>query len=75
LLRAGVYRTLIKGVFNLITGSTGIHLAEPARASPGKMGKGTDLYSKKKKKRPFILNVLFRHFESTRWSVALDDGG
>jgi hypothetical protein len=48
LLKTGIYRTFIKTVSNIIKGSTGIHLAEPARTSPGKMRKGIDLHSKKK---------------------------
>jgi glycosyltransferase involved in cell wall biosynthesis len=80
LLKPGIYRTFIESVFHIIKGSTGIHLAEPpARTSAGKMRKGIDLHSKKKRKRRFILNVFlnafFRHFEFARWSKALDDGG
>ena len=75
LLKTGIYKTFVKSVFNIVLGSIGIHLAEPAHPSPGKSGEGVDLYPKKRRKRPFILNVLFRHLELTRWSAALDDGG
>jgi glycosyltransferase involved in cell wall biosynthesis len=63
LLWAGTYRTSIKSVFNIITGST------------GKIGRGIGLRPKERRKRRFILNVFFRYFELTRWSAALDDGG
>jgi glycosyltransferase involved in cell wall biosynthesis len=74
LLKAGIYWKFMVSVFNIITGSTGIYLAESARPSPEKMGKEVNLDYKKRRKRPFILNVLFRHIEHTRWSAALDDG-
>ena len=75
LLKAGIYRTFLKSVFSIIKGSTGVDVTEPAHASPGKMGKGVDLHSKKRTNRRFILNVFFAHFEFARWSAALDDGG
>jgi glycosyltransferase involved in cell wall biosynthesis len=74
LLKAGLYRTSMKSVVNIITGSTGINLTEPARPSPEKMGKAVKLYSKKRKRRPFILTMILRRIESTRWSAALNDG-
>ena len=75
LLKAGIYWKFLASVFKIVTGSTGIHHAEPARPSPEKMGKGVNLDYKERRKRPFFLNVLFRHIEQTRWSAALDDGG
>ena len=75
LLKAGTYRTFLKSVFHMIVGSIGIHLAQPARPLPAKMGEGVDFYFEKRRKGRFILNVFFRHFEVTRWSAALDDGG
>ncbi len=74
LLKAGIYSTFLISVFNIITGSTGIHLANPGRPSPGKTGKGAILHNKKSRKRPFILSMIFRRIEFTRWSAALNDG-
>jgi glycosyltransferase involved in cell wall biosynthesis len=62
LLKAGIYKTFVKSVFNLVTRST---------------SKGSEkgiLHSKKGRKRPFILNAIFRRFELARWSAALQDG-
>jgi glycosyltransferase involved in cell wall biosynthesis len=62
LLKAGVYKTFVKSVFNLGTRRT---------------SKGSEraiLHSKKRRKYPSILNAIFRHFELARWSAALDDG-
>ena len=62
LLKASIYKTFVKSVFNPVTRPT---------------GKGSEraiLHSKKRRKRPFILNAIFRHFELARWSAALEDG-
>jgi len=73
LLNAGIYNTFMKTVFNIIMGSTGIHLAEPARPSPETMGKPVKSYDNKRKTLPSILNMFFRHIEFTRRSAALND--
>jgi glycosyltransferase involved in cell wall biosynthesis len=75
LLRLGIYGTLWKSIIRIIARSVGIQLAKPVRGLSGKMGKGVDLDSEQRRKRKFILNMLFRHFELARWSAALDDGG
>ena len=62
LLKAGIYKTSLKSVFNLGTRRTG---EKSERANP---------HSEKRRKRPFILNAIFRHFELARWSAALQDG-
>jgi glycosyltransferase involved in cell wall biosynthesis len=62
LLKAGIYKTLIKSVFNLGT----------RRTSKG--SEKANSHSKKRKKRSFILNAIFRRFELARWSATLDDG-
>jgi hypothetical protein len=65
LLKASIYKTFVKSVFNPVTRPT---------------SKGSEraiLHSKKRKKRrkrPFILTAIFRRFELARWSAALDDG-
>jgi glycosyltransferase involved in cell wall biosynthesis len=75
LLKAEVYRKFVVSVFCLITRSTRVRLDEPGQLSPvQKMGAGGNLHSKERRKRPFILNVIFKHFENVRWSAALDDG-
>lgn len=61
LLRAGTYKVFVKSVFNPITRPT----------SEG--SERAILHSEKRRKRPFILNAIFRHFELARWSAALDD--
>jgi glycosyltransferase involved in cell wall biosynthesis len=62
LLKAGIYKTFVKSAFNAVTRPT---------------SKGSEraiLHFKKRRKRPFILNAIFRHFELARWCAALDDG-
>lgn len=62
LLKAGIYKTFAKSVFNLVIRPT------------SKRRERAILHSKKRRKRSFILNVFFRHFELARWSAALQDG-
>jgi glycosyltransferase involved in cell wall biosynthesis len=62
LLKAGIYKTFAKSVFKQVTHPTS---EESERAVS---------HSKKRRKRTFILNAIFRHFELARWSAALDDG-
>ncbi len=54
LLNTGIYRMFLKSVLNIIRGLTGDHLTERVQPPPEKKGKGVALYSKKKRKRPFI---------------------
>ncbi len=62
LLKAGIYKTFVKSVFNPVTRPT------------SKGSERASLHSKRRRKRPFILNAIFRHFELARWSAASDDG-
>jgi glycosyltransferase involved in cell wall biosynthesis len=62
LLKAGIYKTFVKSVFNRGTRPT------------GKGSERADSHSKKRKKDPSILNAIFRHFELARWAAALQDG-
>jgi glycosyltransferase involved in cell wall biosynthesis len=62
LLKPGIYKTFGKSVFNLF-----------ARPTYG-VSERAILPAKKRRKRPSILNVLFRHFELARWSAASQDG-
>jgi len=61
-LKPGIYKTFIKSVFN------------PVTRPSSKGSERADSHSKKRRKRPSILNAIFRHFELARWSAALDDG-
>ena len=70
LLDAATYRTLLKSAFDIIAGSIGIHLAERATGSSEKLGEQVDL---RRRKRNKILNMIFNHIESKRWSAALND--
>jgi glycosyltransferase involved in cell wall biosynthesis len=74
LLKTEVYRALLKSLFKVVMGSSGNHFAKQVRPSPEKKGKGADLNSQKKSKRPFISNWIFKHIELRRWSAALNDG-
>jgi hypothetical protein len=56
LLNAGIYRILLKRVFNILRGE-----------------KRVNFDHEKRRKRPSILNMVFRHIESTQWSAALND--
>ena len=62
LLKAGIYKTFVKSVFNLGARRTS---KESERANS---------HSKKRRKYPSILNAIFRHFELARWSAAMQDG-
>jgi len=62
LLKAGIYKTFVKSVFN------------PGTRPTSKGSERADSHSKKRRKYPFILNAIFRHFELARWSAALQDG-
>src|SRR5258708_12749647 len=59
LLKPRMYKTGTKSLLGLI----------PAPIE--KNGIGTNLYAKKGRKRPFILDAIFRHLELARWSAAL----
>jgi len=41
---------------------------------PEENGKGPNLESKKKRKRPFISNWIFENIEQRRWCAALEAG-
>jgi len=62
LLNAGIYKKSVQATLRINTGST------------VKTKKAADFHSKKRKKRPSVLNVPFRHLELARWSAALHDG-
>jgi len=62
LLKAGIYKRSIKAALRIVTRST------------VKTRKAADLHSKKRKKRPSVLNMPFRYFELARWSAALHEG-
>jgi glycosyltransferase involved in cell wall biosynthesis len=73
LLKTGIYRKFMKGLLDLITGSNGNNLTKQVRPSSEEKRNQADLHPKKKRKRRFISNRIFRHVEQTRWSAALDD--
>jgi len=73
LLNTGVYRKFIMSVFDLITGSTVIHLDELLPPSSDNIAERVRTDSNARKKRSFILGAIFRHFEHARWSAALED--
>ena len=62
LLKAGIYKWLIKAAVKIAPGST------------AKINGTTDFQSNKRKKRSCALNLPFRYFEVARWSAALHDG-
>jgi glycosyltransferase involved in cell wall biosynthesis len=74
LLKTGIYRKFMKDLLDLITGSNGNNLAKQVRPSSEEKRNQADLHPKKKRKRQFISNRIFRRVEQTRWSAALDDG-
>jgi glycosyltransferase involved in cell wall biosynthesis len=75
LLTTGVYRTFIKSLLNVITDSHRKHHAREVLPSlPEKEGNGTNVDSKKKRKRPFVSDRIFENIERRRLSAALDDG-
>ena len=73
LLNAGIYRILLKRVFNIFRVSIGDRIVEAAPSSAEKIEKRANFDHEKRRKRPSILNMVFRHIESTQWSAALND--
>ena len=73
LLNAGIYRILLKRVFNIFRVSIGNRIVEAAPSSAEKIEKRVNFDHEKGRKRPSILNMVFRHIESTQWSAALND--
>lgn len=75
LLTAGVYRTFIKSLFNVMMGSRRKHRApETLPYLLEKRKKQSDLNTKKKGRRQFISERIFENIERRRWSTALDAG-
>ena len=78
LLKVGIYKTSLKSVIRLVTGSTrktkksaGLH-SRKRQKRPFILNR--IFRPRKRQKRPFILNRIFRHIELSRWSAALQDG-
>jgi hypothetical protein len=74
LLKTGIYRKFINSALAIIAGSNGNYLTEQVRPSSGEKRNKPDLHPKKKRKRPFISNRIFKRLELARWSAALRDG-
>jgi hypothetical protein len=69
-----MYKFFVKSLLNIIRGAARHQIPGQARSLRKNTG-GTALPAKRKRKRQFFLNVVFRHFELTRWSVAMNDRG
>ena len=75
LLTTDVYRILIRAFLKVIMDPGGERLASKVLPlMPDENGKGPNLESKKKRKRPFISNWIFENIEQRRWSAALENG-
>ena len=72
LLTTVVYRILVRALFKMNKDSGGKLLAEKVEADMN--GKGRNLEPDKKRKRPFISNLIFEKIERRRWSAALENG-
>jgi glycosyltransferase involved in cell wall biosynthesis len=76
LLTTDVYRIPIRALLKVTKDSGGKHLAREALPlMPDENGKGPKLESKKKRRRPFISNLIFENIERRRWSAALAEIG
>jgi hypothetical protein len=73
-MKTGIYGSALRSLLHIVTGATTNFPVEQAQSSFEKQGKGANLCSRKKRKRPFISNRIFKHIELTRWSAALRDG-
>jgi glycosyltransferase involved in cell wall biosynthesis len=69
LLDAAIYSSLLKSVFDIVTGTARRDLA-PGRVSPDKAEERVYL---RRSKRSKILNMIFDHIESKHWAAALND--
>ena len=75
LLTTDVYRILIQAFLKAIMGPGEKRLARQVLPlMPEENGKGLNLESKKKRKRPFISNWIFENIEQRRWCAALEAG-
>jgi len=74
LWRVGMYKFFVKSLLNIVRGTATPQIPGQARSLRKSAG-GAALPAKRERKRPFFLNVVFRHFELTRWSAAMNDRG
>jgi glycosyltransferase involved in cell wall biosynthesis len=75
LLKTSVYKTSVRTLFRIITGSRRKNSGRVLLASPSdRKRKGTGVDFRKKKKRSFISNRIFENIERRRWSAALNNG-
>jgi glycosyltransferase involved in cell wall biosynthesis len=74
LLKTTVYRIFMKSFFGIAVDWIGSPFPKEVRPLPEEKERKANLSSKKKKKRPFISNRIFKRIELSRWSAALHEG-
>ena len=70
LLRTDLYKKVLKCLLRLATGKGPGHSVEPVQTSPEKKEQEAVVLPKRKRKRGFISNRIFKRIELSRWSAA-----